>query len=134
MPAFSKLFDALHSGTQCCQREACHRYWKTILKMLTAPRFLGKDFKGENHKPSRNLIKLVGWLEKQSPRIPFDKTMRACRALTILRITGAGMMCLIKAKSTSKVNVKCTNASASPVNALVSWLNIYFRELIHSTV
>src|SRR6056297_2786324 len=57
---FLILHDARNSGTQPNQRKACQRYRTLILKKFAAPRLLGKDFKGENHKPSRNLIKLVG--------------------------------------------------------------------------
>src|SRR6056297_1788868 len=40
---FLKLHATQNSGTQPNQRKACHRYWKTILKKLTAPLLLRKD-------------------------------------------------------------------------------------------
>jgi hypothetical protein len=70
VPAFLELFGAKNSGTQFRQRKACHRYWKHVLKKLTALRFLGKHLKEADHKPSPNPIKLVGFKEKQKPRIP----------------------------------------------------------------
>jgi hypothetical protein len=89
VPAFLELFGAMNSGTQLCQNEACHRYWTIILKKLTAPRFLGKGFKEADHKTNRNPIEWVGCLKKQITRTHTSTFLRACRALTMLRITGA---------------------------------------------
>src|SRR6056297_1266243 len=76
----------MNSGTRPSQREACQGYWEIFLKRLTATGFLGKRFTGANQKPSRNPIKLVGFEEKQFTRTHTSKFLRACRALTALRL------------------------------------------------
>jgi len=55
--------------------------------MLAAPLLLRKNLKEADHKPSLKLVELVGYQQKQKPRIPFDKTLRACRALTVWRLS-----------------------------------------------
>jgi len=58
------------------------------LKKLAAPRVLGKGFKEAHHKPSRKPIELVGFQEKHITRIYTSTFLRACRALTVLQLTG----------------------------------------------
>jgi hypothetical protein len=89
VPAFLKFHGARNFGTRFCQNEACHCYRKLIWKKLAAPRFLGKNVKEANQKPSRKPIELVGFEEKRITRNYTSTFLRACRALTMLRITGA---------------------------------------------
>jgi hypothetical protein len=58
------------------------------LKKLAAPRFLGKNVKEANQKPSRKPIELVGFEEKHITRTHTSTFLRACRALTVLQLTG----------------------------------------------
>jgi hypothetical protein len=58
------------------------------LKKLAAPRFLGKNVKEANQKPSRKPIELVGFEEKHITRTHTSTFLRACRALTALQLTG----------------------------------------------
>ena len=55
-----------------------------------APRFLGKGFKEANHNTSWTPIEWVGCLEKQFTRTHTSIFLRACRALTVLQLTGSG--------------------------------------------
>jgi hypothetical protein len=88
VPTFLQDLVASNSGTQFRQRKACHRYWKHILKKLMAPRILGKHLNEADHKPGPNPIKWVGLQEKQTPRTLTSTFLRACRALTALRVSG----------------------------------------------